>query len=66
MQKEYIGDGVYVAPGDPTASYQEEMVLSAEDGIRATDIIYLEELMWQRIIVYGVRMGWKLPAEVVT
>lgn len=62
MEKEYIGDGVYLSVG----SHSEEMVLSAENGIMATDIIYLEELMWQRAIVYGVRMGWKLPAEVVT
>lgn len=59
MQKEHIGDGVHVTP----SVNNEEMVLSSHGD---NDIIYLEELMWQRIIVYGVRMGWKLPAEVVT
>lgn len=62
MEKEYIGDGVYLSG----ALNGDEMVVSAEDGIRASDIIYLEELTWQRMIVYGVRMGWRLPAEVIT
>lgn len=38
MRKSYLGDGAYVEPG----SYAGEVVLTASDGIRTTNVIVLD------------------------
>lgn len=57
--REHLGSGVYARPGIGT---QREIVLNDIDD----DMIIIDELVWQRMIVYGVRMGFKLPQEVVS
>jgi hypothetical protein len=59
--KEYAGDGVYLAPG----TYTGEIIVTNENGgVCALDTIVLEEIVWQRLVAYGVRYGFKLPEEV--
>jgi hypothetical protein len=49
MFKEYLGDGVYV-----DLHRDGTMVLTAEDGIVTTNIIYLDDFMWHNL------MSWKV------
>jgi hypothetical protein len=50
MNKEYIGDGVYIE----FDGYQ--LVLTAEDGIRATNTIYLEPAVMIGLLGYWNRL----------
>ena len=38
MTKQYLGDGVYFGPG----RYEDEYILTTENGVDITNIIYLE------------------------
>lgn len=49
-KKQYIGDGAYVAYDGYS------LILTAEDGIRATDTIYLEPDVWASLVSYVERL----------
>lgn len=46
-KKEYLGDGVYVEINE-----NGQIVLTTEDGIRATNTIYLEPEVYGRLVEY--------------
>jgi hypothetical protein len=59
MSKEYLGDGVYAS----FDGYQIE--LTAENGIRATDTIYLEPDVYTRLVQFVENLKGKVnePAK---
>lgn len=58
--KQYLGDGVY-ADHDG-----EHIVLTAEDGIRATDRIYLDPTVYAALTVYFDQLGTLARATCVS
>ena len=50
MNKEYIGDGVYVE-ADPYG----HLILTSEDGISVLNKIYLEPSVYKNLVEYAVR-----------
>ncbi len=48
--KQYLGDGVYVDRDD------RGLILTAEDGIQATDTIVLESEVWVALVRYVERL----------
>lgn len=53
MSKHYLGDGAYV-------DFDGFMlILTAENGIEATDTIYLEPEVWERLEQYVARLKAK-------
>ncbi len=65
---EYIGDGVYAHPG----SFKEQLRLTTENGMKATNEIFLEPSHLDRIVAYSQsELQWtpraaKLSEETVT
>lgn len=53
-QKTYLGDGVYVA------TEYEDVILTAENGIDATNRIVLEWRVWEALVAYVNR--WRPQA----
>jgi hypothetical protein len=51
MAKEYLGDGAYVN----FDGYS--LILTAENGIRATDTIVLEPNVWLALVAYVERLA---------
>jgi hypothetical protein len=50
MAKEYLGDGAYV-------DYDGySLILTAENGIRATDTVVLEPNVWLALVAYVERL----------
>lgn len=62
MDREYIGKSVYVE------GMRSEYGLDLSEIVISTPTVEgalcLDELSWQRLVVYGVRFGYKLPEEV--
>ncbi len=57
IEKEYIGDGVYV---DYTGF---EVVLTTEEGPVMTNCIYLEPHVWRALVRYMARVGYRDTLE---
>jgi len=51
MEKEYLGDGVYIQHDDQTG----QLVLTAENGVCVMNIIYLEPEVMDRLLDYHKR-----------
>ena len=51
MEKEYLGDGVYVV------NEHGMLVLTTEDGIRTTNTICLEQQVYQALVAYVGRLN---------
>ena len=49
MNKQYIGDGVYVEQSPHEAG---ALILTTEDGITATNKIYIEPEVWEQLQTY--------------
>ena len=57
MRKEYLGDGVY-------AEFETRMIkLTTEDGIRATNCIYLEPEVYRALERYAEQIWRKSPDQ---
>lgn len=54
--KEYLGDGVYAEIGGAG-----DIVLTTEDGIRATNTIFLEPLVYRNLVDFVSRAKRKEP-----
>lgn len=61
MNKQYIGDGVYVEIDDQT----DDLVLTTEDGIRVTDRIVLDAGVWQALREYEARQRGRIGGATV-
>lgn len=57
MPKEYIGDAVYVRHDG------RSLILTTEDGLRATNEIYLEPVVWLMLEQYVERVKKAIEAE---
>lgn len=57
--KEYIGDGVYVTIEGTTGA----IILTAEDGVRITNTIYLEPDIWVALVRLVRRSRPDLPVH---
>lgn len=53
--REYLGDGVYV-DYEPSGYIE----LTTEDGITVHSTILLDVLVWDRLLDYAKRLGWKV------
>jgi hypothetical protein len=57
MEKEYLGDGVYV-------EVQNDMLkLTTEDGYRATNTIFLEPFVYEALVGYAKRLARTVVKE---
>jgi hypothetical protein len=56
--KQYLGDGVYVAMDES----RDMLVLTTENGIEATNVIYLEEEVVAALLQYIRSKPWKEEA----
>lgn len=54
MNKHYVGDGVYA---DVSKHMPEVLVLTTEDGVHTTNIIFIESEIWRNICEFVKR--WK-------
>ncbi len=54
--KSYLGDGAYVQVGQ----FQGEVVLTAEDGIRITNRVVMDESGTLKLIEWLQEHGWKI------
>ena len=55
--KEYLGDGVYVAYDG------NGLIVTTEDGIRETNRIYLEPEVWARLLLVVKSLAGAAPSE---
>jgi hypothetical protein len=55
--KQYLGDGVYVAMDES----RDMLVLTTENGIEATNVIYLEEQVRDALVRYIKTEPWNEP-----
>lgn len=64
VKKEHLGGGVYAAP---SLAKDEPFIVLTAAGFSAEGRgpIYLDELAWQRLVVYDVRAGFEMPKELV-
>ena len=47
IQKTYLGDGVYAALNEA-----DQLVLTAENGISATNTIFIEKEVWDALLIF--------------
>jgi uncharacterized protein YbcI len=57
--KQYLGDGVYIAMDES----RDMLVLTTENGIEATNVIYLEESVADNLVKYIRSEPWNEGRE---
>jgi hypothetical protein len=58
MNAEYLGDSVYARHSD-----NDMIVLTTENGDGSSNTVYLEYGVWDALLRFAKRIGWKLEGN---